>query len=108
MPENNSLSEREIEILKLVATGASNKEIAKTLYISANTVKVHLRNIFSKIGVESRTEAAMYVVNAGLLKDNSKTQEAGENLNDKETEQTSSVANPAFQATLEEIIRLRR
>ncbi len=67
MPDNNELSEREREILYLVATGASNKEIANTLYISTNTVKVHLKNIFAKIDVTSRTEAAMYAVNSGLV-----------------------------------------
>lgn len=66
MPEEIELSEREREILRLVATGASNKEIAETLYISANTVKVHMRNIFAKIGVASRTEATLYAINTGI------------------------------------------
>lgn len=61
------LSERELEILRLVSTGASNKEVAQSLYISSNTVRVHLRNIFTKIGVTSRTEAAMYAVRIGLV-----------------------------------------
>ena len=59
MPELDELSERESEILELVAEGNSNKEIAESLIISANTVKVHLRNIYAKLEVSSRTEAAI-------------------------------------------------
>lgn len=67
MTEETQISEREREILRLVATGATNQQIAQQLNISINTVKVHLRNIFGKIGVVSRTEATLYAVRAGLV-----------------------------------------
>ena len=54
-----TLSERELEILQMVATGITNRQVAHHLSISVNTVKVHLRNIFTKLGAESRTEATM-------------------------------------------------
>lgn len=65
--ENTNLSEREIEIIRLVGQGKSNKEIAQILFISVNTVKVHLANIFKKIKVSSRTEATIYAIEHKLI-----------------------------------------
>ncbi len=67
MAENKELSEREREILRLVASGASNKEIASQLVISVNTVKVHLRNVYGKLGISSRSEATLYAVREGII-----------------------------------------
>ena len=61
------LTERELGILKLVGKGLSNKQIGKQLFISDRTVQAHLSNIFSKLGVSSRTEAVMYAVRKGWI-----------------------------------------
>jgi LuxR family transcriptional regulator, maltose regulon positive regulatory protein len=55
----NPLSEREIEVLKLISAGKSNSTIAQALFISVSTVKTHINNLYSKLGVESRTQALM-------------------------------------------------
>ncbi|GAB6180557.1 response regulator transcription factor [Desulfotomaculum defluvii] len=65
--KHQSLTEREIEVLKQVAKGQSNKAIANTLYISEKTVKNHLTNIFQKIGVVDRTQAALYAIKEKLV-----------------------------------------
>lgn len=68
MPElGEPISERELDVLNCLAEGASNREIADQLSISHNTVKVHVRNIFTKLGVSSRTEAATVALQKGVL-----------------------------------------
>jgi DNA-binding NarL/FixJ family response regulator len=61
------LTEREMEVLKLVATGRNNREIAKELFITENTVKNHVRNILEKLSLHSRMEAVVYAVREKLL-----------------------------------------
>ena len=65
--DNNLLSDREIEVLRLVGQGKSNKEIAMDLDISVNTVKVHIGRIFQKINVTSRTGATLYAIENGII-----------------------------------------
>ena len=62
-----TLTSRELEVLKLVAKGMSNREIADDLYISENTVKNHVRNILEKLHLHSRMEAVIYAVKERLL-----------------------------------------
>ncbi len=61
------LSERELDVLRCLAGGATNKDIAADLMISQNTVKVHLRNIYAKLGVSSRTEATTAGIQQGYI-----------------------------------------
>jgi two-component system NarL family response regulator len=61
------LTDRELEVLKLVARGLNNRDIARELYISENTVKNHIRNILEKLQLHSRMEAVMYAVREKLL-----------------------------------------
>lgn len=61
------ISNRELEVLRFVAVGKTNREIAEQLSISENTIKFHIKNIMQKLSVSNRTEAAMYVSQRGLL-----------------------------------------
>ena len=63
----NPLSDREIEVLRLVAKGATNAEIAATLFIAEGTVRNHLTNILGKLGVSDRTQAAVKAKELGLV-----------------------------------------
>lgn len=65
--DENELTKREIEVLKLLAEGLFNKEIAYTLNISEKTVKNHVSNIFKKINVSDRTQAAVYAIKNNLV-----------------------------------------
>ena len=62
-----ALSEREVEILRLIASGASNREIAATVFLAEGTVKNHVTNILGKLGVRDRTQATIKAAELGLL-----------------------------------------
>lgn len=61
------LSQREVDVIKLMAKGHNNRQIADLLYISEHTVKVHIRNIFRKIDVTDRTNAVLWAIDRGLV-----------------------------------------
>lgn len=61
------LSQREVDVIKLMARGYNNRQIAEILFISEHTVKVHIRNIFRKIGVADRTNAVLWALDRGLV-----------------------------------------
>jgi DNA-binding NarL/FixJ family response regulator len=74
-PETHkNLTERETDVLRLLAQGHSNKDIARHLHVVEDTVKSHVRHILSKLGVQSRTQAALYAMRLGWISTNSERQ----------------------------------
>ena len=65
--KTNELTRREIEVLRMIAAGSSNKEIASVLNISERTVKNHISNIFKKIDVSDRTQAAVFAIKNDII-----------------------------------------
>ncbi|HVA88461.1 MAG TPA: LuxR C-terminal-related transcriptional regulator [Chloroflexota bacterium] len=67
LPAAEPLTERELDVLRLLAAGLANPEIARTLYIEVNTVKTHVKNLYGKLGVHSRVQVAKHARERGLL-----------------------------------------
>jgi DNA-binding NarL/FixJ family response regulator len=69
-PDNDSydgLTERELEVLRLIARGATNRQVANCLWISERTVDNHVQNIYKKLNIGDRTQATLYAVRKGLI-----------------------------------------
>jgi DNA-binding NarL/FixJ family response regulator len=66
-PETDALTERELEVLGLIARGRSNREIALDLHITEGTVKGHVSNILAKLNLQDRTQAALFAVRQGIV-----------------------------------------
>lgn len=76
-PESpEALTGRETEVLRLLARGQANKQIARELYIGEKTVKTHVSKILMKLGVRSRTQAALYAARTGLVSSEELSEEA--------------------------------
>jgi two-component system, NarL family, response regulator LiaR len=69
-----ALTQRETEVLQLLARGQSNKQIAHNLHNTEQTIKAHVSRILSKLGVQSRTQAALYAIRTGLVSPGSAAQ----------------------------------
>lgn len=67
LPSNDLLSDRELEVLRLVAAGYKNQQIAEKLFVVVGTVKAHLNSIYRKLGVQSRMQAVSRARDSGLL-----------------------------------------
>ena len=68
-PTSDELTERELEVLRIIARGRSNREIATELVLSEKTVKTHVSNILSKLHLSDRTQAAIYALRKGLVQE---------------------------------------
>ncbi|MCU0521855.1 MAG: response regulator transcription factor, partial [Anaerolineae bacterium] len=68
-PALPEITERELEVLQLVAEGMSNREIASALVVSEKTVKTHVSSLLSKLSLNDRTQLAIYALRAGIVKD---------------------------------------
>ena len=68
MPMEHMLTNREVDVLKCIAQGLSNREIASKLSISTRTVTTHVRNILDELGLANRTQAALYAIEHGIVK----------------------------------------
>ncbi len=66
-PNISNLSEREMDVLKLIVDGKSNNEIAEELYLSTNTIKTHVRGIMNKLSVDARVQAAVIALRSGIV-----------------------------------------
>jgi DNA-binding NarL/FixJ family response regulator len=71
---SDGLTPREITILRAVASGLSNQEIGRSLWVSEQTIKFHLRNVYRKLGISNRIEAARYAHEAGLVESRRETE----------------------------------
>lgn len=68
------LTDQELQVLRLIASGKDNREISQALYVSVNTVKTHVTNILAKLGVENRTRAAVWAIRHGIAEESGSDQ----------------------------------
>jgi ATP/maltotriose-dependent transcriptional regulator MalT len=68
MPPRPELTEREIQVLELIARGHQNKEMAHAMKIAEETAKIHVKHIFNKLGVQNRTQAVATAIHSGIMR----------------------------------------